>query len=252
MDTINFYSTRGKYGCFSNFSAHPVKISDVVWPTTEHYFQAQKFTDANTIKKVELAKTPTEAAKIGRDRNNVLRDDWEQIKDDVMRTAIFYKFTQYPELKKTLLETRDALLVEHTENDKYWGDGGDGSGKNMLGKILMEVREKLKGTEIEPELGYSTNAYVIGVHDGDTIEVEYRRRFHIRINGLKSPELSEPGGIEARDALRAKLFNDEYLVDPSFNPTVRLFIPTKNPEKLMDINSFERIVADVWFKGEKI
>ena len=43
-----------------------------------------------------------------------------------------------------VLSTGDSKLVEHTENDDYWGDGGDGSGKNMLGRILMEVRTSLR------------------------------------------------------------------------------------------------------------
>jgi hypothetical protein len=43
-----------------------------------------------------------------------------------------------------LLATNDAHLVEHTSNDSYWAEGGDGSGKNMLGLILMEARELLK------------------------------------------------------------------------------------------------------------
>jgi N-glycosidase YbiA len=42
------------------------------------------------------------------------------------------------------LATGDAKIVEHTENDAYWGDGGDGSGQNKLGQILMEVREELR------------------------------------------------------------------------------------------------------------
>ena len=61
-----------------------------------------------------------------------------------MRQAVMAKFTQDDELKKTLLATGDSKLVEHTANDSYWGDGGDGTGKNMLGRILMETREKLK------------------------------------------------------------------------------------------------------------
>ena len=51
------------------------------------------------------------------------------------------------EIQEILLGTGDALLVEHTNKDNYWGDGGDGRGKNMLGRILMEVREKLKEAE---------------------------------------------------------------------------------------------------------
>lgn len=49
----------------------------------------------------------------------------------------------YWDRKKVLLSTDDAILIEHTTKDFYWGDGGDGSGKNMLGTILMEIREKI-------------------------------------------------------------------------------------------------------------
>jgi ribA/ribD-fused uncharacterized protein len=61
-----------------------------------------------------------------------------------MRTAVRAKFTQHKSLQETLLSTGDAILVEHTVNDSYWGDGGDGTGKNMLGKILVEIRDELK------------------------------------------------------------------------------------------------------------
>jgi ribA/ribD-fused uncharacterized protein len=61
-----------------------------------------------------------------------------------MREAVRAKFTQHEDLRKILLGTQDALLVEHTPRDSYWGDGGDGSGKNMLGRILMEIRAELR------------------------------------------------------------------------------------------------------------
>ncbi len=58
-----------------------------------------------------------------------------------MKNVIIAKFTQHEDLKKKLLDTGDYKLVEHTKNDNIWGDGGDGTGKNLLGKCLMEVRE---------------------------------------------------------------------------------------------------------------
>jgi ribA/ribD-fused uncharacterized protein len=61
-----------------------------------------------------------------------------------MREAVLAKFTQHPRLRELLLSTGDATLVEHTVNDRYWGDGGDGSGKNTLGQILLSVREQLR------------------------------------------------------------------------------------------------------------
>ncbi len=64
-----------------------------------------------------------------------------------MTDAVRAKFTQHDELRALLLATGDAKIVEHTVNDSYWGDGGDGSGRNMLGQILMRVREELRAPE---------------------------------------------------------------------------------------------------------
>jgi hypothetical protein len=145
METIQFYRTRDPYGCFSNFYRPcPVYIDGEYWPTTEHYFQAMKFESHKDQEEIRLAKTPMDAARMGRDRNRPLRPDWELVKDDVMYIAVAEKFAQHARLREILLGTGDATLVEHTRNDSYWGDGGDGSGQNMLGQILMEVRQDFR------------------------------------------------------------------------------------------------------------
>ena len=59
-----------------------------------------------------------------------------------MRKALRAKFYQHPQLTAELLATRDAMIVEHTANDTYWADGGNGEGKNMLGILLMELRQE--------------------------------------------------------------------------------------------------------------
>jgi ribA/ribD-fused uncharacterized protein len=141
---INFYSTTGEYGCFSNFSRHPITLKKKRWPTSEHYFQAQKFAGEPDEEEVRRAETAGIAAGMGRDRKRPLRRDWEAVKERVMLDALRAKFTQHEELKAVLLGTGDAVLVEHTANDSYWGDGGDGSGKNRLGRLLMQVREELR------------------------------------------------------------------------------------------------------------
>lgn len=147
MKVINFYTTTGEHGCFSNFSRHPVKLKGKVWSTSEHYFQAQKFAGTEHEEKMRHIVKPMDVARAGRDRSLPLRKDWDHVKDDVMREAVYAKFTQNEECKKVLLSTGDAKLVEHTENDSYWADGGDGSGKNMLGIILMEIRERIRKEE---------------------------------------------------------------------------------------------------------
>ena len=141
---IKFYSVNYKYGEFSNFALYPIKLKKKIWPTTEHYFQAQKFNDKTYQEKIRKANSPDLAARLGRSRKQKLRRDRESVKVNIMKEALDAKFSQYEDLKELLLGTKDAKLVEHTSNDSYWGDGGDGSGKNMLGILLMRVRESLK------------------------------------------------------------------------------------------------------------
>ena len=141
---IEFYSVGDKYGEFSNFALFPIKLDNKLWPTSEHYFQAQKFEDKAYQEKIRKAKNPALAAKMGRGRKQKLRRDWESVKVSIMFKALEAKFTQYEELKMLLLEIGDAKLVEHTVNDSYWGDGGNGSGKNMLGQLLIKLRTKLQ------------------------------------------------------------------------------------------------------------
>jgi ribA/ribD-fused uncharacterized protein len=144
---IHFYAVGAEYGCFSNFAKAPIRLKGKVWPTTEHYFQAQKFPGTAREEEIRQAKSPMIAARMGRSRKHRLRPGWERVKDAVMREAVLAKFTQHADLRDVLLGTGDALLVEHTENDSYWGDGGDGSGRNRLGEILMSVRDELRRAE---------------------------------------------------------------------------------------------------------
>ncbi len=142
-ELIRFYSEGDAFGELSNFAAFPITVDGVRWPTSEHYFQGQKFLDQRSQLRIRGAKTPMIAARLGRERGGGLRRDWEAVKDEVMYIAVRAKFRQHDHLRKLLLATGQAKLVEHTENDAYWGDGGDGRGKNMLGRILMRVRAEL-------------------------------------------------------------------------------------------------------------
>jgi ribA/ribD-fused uncharacterized protein len=143
---INFYATTDEYGCFSNFSRHPIELGGKTWPTSEHYFQAQKFAGTEHEEDVRNAPTAMIAARLGRSRERPLRRDWDDVKDRIMLEAVRAKFIQHDDLRAILLGTGDARLVEHTANDSYWGDGGDGSGRNRLGEILMQVREELRAS----------------------------------------------------------------------------------------------------------
>lgn len=129
---INFYRTDDEYGCFSNFAPYPIELKGRKFSCTEHE------------EAIRSVKSPMTAARMGRDRRRSLRPDWETVKDGVMRETVRAKFRQHPEPCETLFETSYAIIVEHTERDSYWGDGGDGSGKNMLGRTIMEIRQELQ------------------------------------------------------------------------------------------------------------
>lgn len=144
-ERIDFYRVQDADGEFSNFAPFPITLEGISWPTSEHYFQALKFHDLEYREKIRAEVSPMIAARLGRSRDVPLRSDWEAVKDDIMLAAVRAKFTQHAALRDLLLSTGNALLVEHTTNDTYWGDGGDGNGRNRLGQLLMQVREELRG-----------------------------------------------------------------------------------------------------------
>ena len=143
-EILDFYNRHKPYGEFSNFAVFPIFVDGEWWHTSEHYFQAMKYESRELIEWVQAAPTPMEAANRGRHKDFPKRADWEEIRDEVMRKAVWDKFTRYPTLKTLLLSTRSAHIYEHTKNDCYWGDCGDRSGQNKLGLLLMEIRETLR------------------------------------------------------------------------------------------------------------
>ncbi|CAE6961368.1 ybiA [Symbiodinium natans] len=134
-------------------AGYPIEIEGLQWPSTEHYFQAQKFLSTCPELMERIRSLPAdsvesnfEAKRLG--RSGRLRSDWEQVKYAVMRTAVLAKFSQHEDLRRRLLQDipREAIFVEHCA-DAEWGDGGDGSGKNLFGKVLTEVRDTLAKQE---------------------------------------------------------------------------------------------------------
>ncbi|MGL6261503.1 NADAR family protein [Vibrio sp. WXL210] len=143
-EQIFFYEPDEPYGFLSNFCSAPIKVSSISWPTSEHYYQAQKFTDPSVQQQILEAKTPCEAFALSRQYQHLVREDWDQQKLSVMSYIVREKFLQNVELAQRLINTANAHLTEHSHKDAFWGDGGDGSGENHLGEILMNVRAELK------------------------------------------------------------------------------------------------------------
>ena len=151
---IQFAGTKNEYGFLSNFYLAPFLYKDRWWASTEHAYQAAKTDVPEQIREIQSATTPGKAKRLG--QKVTLREDWESVKDTAMFDVCLAKFLQNPEIAEKLLATGDATLVEHTPwKDYYWGDGGDGTGQNKLGVILMGIRtllvERIKATYDEKE-----------------------------------------------------------------------------------------------------
>lgn len=145
MTSISFFDPDTENGWLANFSSHPIVVDGVLWPTVEHYFQASKFssTDVVLAELIRSARTPNRAKQIAKENATKKRQDWENVRLEIMRKAIEAKFLQYPELRKLLLATGKARIVENSQDDSYWGIG-DGTGENMMGQLLQALRETLK------------------------------------------------------------------------------------------------------------
>lgn len=128
----------GEYRFLSNFYPGEIEFEGIKYPTVEHAYQASKTLDENIRKCVASLPTPMDAKKSG-SRSIELRSDWERVKFDIMKECVSKKFN-IPELKEMLLNTGSAELIEgNTWGDKIWGVC-EGQGQNLLGKILMEIR----------------------------------------------------------------------------------------------------------------
>ena len=142
---IRFYDRDAPYYEFTNFYAADIHLDDKIWPTTEHYFQAQKFVGTPFAEMIRRCAFPREAFDLSRNPtvSRWRRSDWDEVKIDVMRKALLAKFSQHEWLCKKLLRTEKRQLIEHTSRDSFWGNGGDDSGQNHLGRLLMEIRDGL-------------------------------------------------------------------------------------------------------------
>ena len=145
---IKFSKTNDKYGCFSNFYLAPVNFNGMTFTNNEAAWQAQKCAIKRTIANFQT-KTPSQAKASG--RRVKLRPDWEEVKYGLMVDVCYAKFTQNEDLKDILLSTGNEELCENTTgwHDNIWGNCEcpkckDIIGKNLLGKALMEVRDRIK------------------------------------------------------------------------------------------------------------
>ena len=141
---------RGQYDFLSNFYLTPVKYNGIIYPSSEHAFQAAKTTDMSVRKTIAALNFPGEARAVG--RGVILREDWNNIRLVIMTKIIREKFSSNKALKIKLLNTGGHELVEvNTWGDTFWGVCNN-VGENHLGKILMKIRKEFQ-QEIKERLG---------------------------------------------------------------------------------------------------
>lgn len=133
-------SFKGYNKFLSNFYEHPLEFVGVEWPTSEHAYQAMKTLDPDERDVVRKASTPGKAKRAG--RKVTLRDDWDDVKVDIMYKILKAKFSD-DEMSAALASTGHALLIEGNHwGDKFWGVC-KGEGENWLGRLLMKIRRSI-------------------------------------------------------------------------------------------------------------
>ena len=156
---LYFSRDRERFGFLSHFHPAPILLDGEVWPTVEHYYQAQKSPGPAYRQAIRAATTPGRAKRLAAQphaprrisakswfrKNGALpRPDWHEVKLGIMRRADRAKFGQHAILAEMLLATGNAELVEDSPSEPYWGIGPDGQGANWAGRVIMEVREELQ------------------------------------------------------------------------------------------------------------
>lgn len=145
---IRFYRSSGEYGFLSNLYRCMVWFEGRNFSHSEAAYQYGKARDPRVATWIAAAPKPHLCAAIG---HSLLAFDispsWQRTKVERMRQVLNAKFKQHPDLAEKLLSTGDAILIEASPTDAFWGIGKKGDGKNMLGVLLMELRKELRQQE---------------------------------------------------------------------------------------------------------
>lgn len=152
---ILFNSRKYTNACLSTFYHAPIIMNGgKTYKTVEHYYQSMKFKGTPYAEEIRLLCTAQQAKEAGSTRKHPIRADWDQVRCDVMREALIAKFTQNERCRMHLVElTGESELVHDAPWDDFWGTGRTGQGKNMLGIMLMELRDKLRRSAEEHDRG---------------------------------------------------------------------------------------------------
>ena len=128
----------------STIAPRPFELEEYRWPSAEHYYQAHKFEGMAYVDQILSAETGQKAHELGTRRFKRKVKGWKHKRRVWMTRALYRVTAEYSSVRESLLETGDTLLVETSLYDHYWGVGRDQRGENMLGKVWMDIRQKIQ------------------------------------------------------------------------------------------------------------
>lgn len=146
QDYIGFYER--EFYVFSNFSSFVMEWKGKLWPSSEYVYQSERFADEKTKEKIRNMRSSHEAFKFAQENKHLQVKNWDEIKVGVMKDILREKVKQHPYVMKKLIQSGNKELIEDSWRDDFWGWGENKDGKNMLGKLWMEVREEVRRNEL--------------------------------------------------------------------------------------------------------
>ena len=126
------------------WSRHGFELDGETWPSVAHYVEAMKFTDADLRRAICAADTPYSARRVARRNRRRVRDDWNTLRETYMTRGVYRKCRTSEDAAAALLATGERRILETSQYDYYWGCGRDTRGLNTYGKVLMQVRARLR------------------------------------------------------------------------------------------------------------
>lgn len=142
-DESTVYWFSSPYDALNNWSAHVVEAWGRKFFTLEHAYHFRKFNDSHSeiAEKIANANSPWAAMKLARKYADKIRPDWENVKVGIMKELVCLKHEQNEDVQDVLLRTGSRAIVENSPWDDFWGCGAEGTGRNVMGKIWMKVRD---------------------------------------------------------------------------------------------------------------
>ncbi|HEY4515598.1 MAG TPA: NADAR family protein [Candidatus Paceibacterota bacterium] len=134
----------------SPYTAHAIEVDGVLYPTVEHAYQCQRYTDKKIVEEIRNARSPVKAWEASTKYKHLQIPDFkkEEYKLEVMKNLMRLKADQHEEIRKALIDSGDLQIIKHITTyppgDGFWDDGEDGKGLNNMGRMWMEIRKELK------------------------------------------------------------------------------------------------------------